>query len=130
MGVRATSDTGSYALRLGAGGRTIALVYGGGIRLDADVLVPVSGSLDTPTPLSLGGGLDLNPYVSGFFNGGIIGPCASFPSVVSVRPHVLAQYEWRLNSRLTFFTEGSLGYAASAVGSVVYPGVRPGPNVG
>ena len=128
LGVQATYDTGQYALRLGAGGRTIVVVYGTGVGLDADVLFPVSGSLDTPTRFSLGGGLDLNAYASGYFNCGNIGPCAPFPSIISVRPHLLAQYEWRLNPKLTFFTEGSLGYAVSNVGSVVYPGVRLGLN--
>lgn len=103
-------------------------LYGNGVGLDTDLLLPVSGLLDTPTRFSLGGGLDLNAYASGVFNCGVIGPCAPFPNVISVRPHVLAQYEWRLNAGLTFFTEGSLGYAISNVGSVVYPGVRLGLN--
>ncbi len=129
LGAQVTYDTGSYALRLGAGGRTVLYVFGNGVGLDADVLFPVSGSLETPTRFSLGGGLDLNAYASGYFlTCSLDAGCAGFPNLFSLRPHLLAQYEWRLNPKLTLFTEGSLGYAISNVGSVVYPGVRLGLN--
>lgn len=123
LGAQVTYDTGRYALRLGAGGRSVLYVFANGVGLDAAVLFPVRGSLGTPSRFSLGVGLDANAYVSGFV------PYSSGFNVYSLRPHALAQLETRLSPNVTFLAEGSLGYAFIPGGSgIVYPGVRVGLN--
>ena len=99
LGAQVTYHTGKYALRLGAGGRSVLYVFANGV------------------------GLDANAYVSGFV------PYSSGFNVYSLRPHVLAQFETRLGPRTMFVAEGSLGYAFVPGGSgVVSPGVRVGLN--
>lgn len=123
LGAQVTYDTGKYALRLGAGGRSVLYVFANGVGLDAAVLFPLRGDLRTPSRFSLGAGLDANAYISGFV------PYSSGFNIYSLRPHVLAQFETRLNSRTMFVAEGSLGYAFIPGGSgIVYPGVRVGLN--
>jgi len=134
LGGQYTYDTDKYALRLGVGGRSIVVVFGNGVGLDAAVLFPISGSLATRSRVSLGGGLDINTYVAPYFDGMNCGendsrPCSHGLNLVAFRPHVLVQYETRLNQKVIFFTEASLGYAiAPQTGSVVYPGFRVGLN--
>ncbi len=122
LGAQVTYDTGQYALRFGAGGRTVVLVFGNGVGVDAAALFPLTGSLNSPSRFSIGAGLDANVYVSGFVDAG-----QGF-NVYSLRPHLLAQYETRLSRSVTLFTEASVGYAFSAGGGLIYPGLRLGLN--
>ncbi|WP_420594795.1 hypothetical protein [Deinococcus sp.] len=123
LGGQVTYDTGRYALRLGVGGRTVLFVFANGVGADAAVLFPITGTRDTPSRFSLGAGLDANAYFATLLDN----PNGS--GVYVLRPHVLAQYETRLSQRVTFFTEGSLGYAFSFNdGGIVYPGIKLGIN--
>ena len=70
LGAQVTYDTGQYALRFGAGGRTVVLVFGNGVGVDAAALFPLTGSLNSPSRFSIGAGLDANVYVSGFVDAG------------------------------------------------------------
>ena len=122
LGAQVTYDTGRYALRLGVGGRTVLFVFANGVGADAAILFPITGTRETPSRFSLGAGMDANLYLSNFVDG-------TNTSAYTLRPHVLAQYETRLSQRVTFFTEGSVGYAFSpGNGGIVYPGIKLGIN--
>ncbi|KEF34574.1 MULTISPECIES: hypothetical protein [Deinococcus] len=95
VGVQATYDVGSYALRAGADVRSL-VGYTLGYGADASVLFPLSGTPNTTSRIQAGAGLGLERH------SGVL---------TVLRPHLLLNGEVRLARSVTAFAEGSLGYS-------------------